>query len=182
MDDQTDMQQACDSMTPLAVQAPRHASGGEQTDKAASGTSRFRAEREPPRHKPGSGPVFRCGHCMLPMADMESDPALRCPGCDRRNALPGHIWVCCERCHFEQRVRTHQLTAEPCCVNCGQVLVVDDVVLTPLVHRGRPSRSVTRRHRHSHRGHRSGNHDQAILLLAMFAAAVFLSLKLLSQL
>jgi len=149
------------------------------TSSPDGAASRFVVQREPP--STGGKPVFRCGHCLLPLADVQRDPALRCAGCGHRSALPARVWVGCDRCGFEQRVHTSVLAAESLCVSCGQPLVVADVVLTRLYRRHARIHSPGHRH---HRGqrHRHGYHDRAVVLLLMLAAALFLSLKLLSQL
>jgi len=90
--------------------------------------------------------------------------------------MPEAIWVCCDRCSFEQRVRVSRLGCEPRCASCGAVLSVPDVVMVPLVRR---RRHVPHR---AYGGHRSGRRDQASLALVVMVAAVLLSLKLLSVL
>jgi hypothetical protein len=90
--------------------------------------------------------------------------------------MPEAIWVCCDRCAFEQRVRVSRLGCEPRCASCGAVLSVPDVVMVALVRRRRrlPHRDYVHRC--------SGRRDQASLALVVVVAAVLLSLKLLSVL
>ncbi|MFH1746379.1 MAG: hypothetical protein ABIG44_04970 [Planctomycetota bacterium] len=142
--------------------------------------SRFLEENEPPAAASPHDRVYRCGHCLMPAPEVQGNPVMRCPHCHGRNALPSRLWINCDSCGFEQRVRTRRLAAEPRCISCGHVLAVEDVLLTPL-HRHNRHRSVSRqRRRDDHRP--ASRHDQALMVLLVFGAAILLSLKLLSQL
>ena len=183
VDDQAHMGQRCEMTAPLAVRRPASDFDWGQPDIPGPRPSRFVVQRDPVHPAPDGGPVFRCGHCLTPLPDVEMDPALRCPSCRRRNAPPGGYWIGCDRCGFEQRVRSRQLRAGPRCVNCGQLLSIEELVLTALHRRHkRPARAHQSHNRRRSGRPSSGRRDQAILVVLMFAAAVLFSLQLLSQL
>jgi len=129
----------------------------------------------PPRTR--SAPFFRCGHCLAVIPEAALDPSLRCPACHKRNALPRGVRASCERCKHRQHVRIRQLTSEPRCAACGQVLSIEDVILTPL-HRRRRS------HESGHAGRyrrREGGRGQGVLTLLIVGVGALLALKLIVQ-
>lgn len=130
---------------------------------------------------PRTSPLFRCGHCLAVIPRAALDPSLRCPACHKRNALPPGVRTTCERCGREQRIRVRQLGSEPRCTGCGQILWVDDVVLTPLHRRRRHEHATTSGHAGRYR-HREGGRGQGILTLLILAIAALLSLKLITRL
>jgi hypothetical protein len=173
MDDQTDMGESCESVT--ALMSMSAASKAAENDPASG--SRFVRERSRPQAAPGKKLLLRCGHCLMPMPDVDSDPTPRCPHCGRRNALPTQVWMSCDQCGFEQPVALAAVKTQALCMSCGRPLEAGDVVLTRL----RRRHGVRVRHVHHHsRTHE--RHDRAILLLLMLTAILTLSLKLFSQL
>ncbi len=123
-----------------------------------------------------AGPVLRCGHCLKPTPQSSGDPNLYCHSCGRRNALPSHVWVTCARCQLEQRVQTRQLGIERRCPACGQVLPMNELVLTPLLRR----RHTVRTRRRTPQSFGSPREYAAVMLL-FFATAALTVLMLLTQ-
>jgi hypothetical protein len=117
----------------MGTRAPALANNCGQRTATESGLadSRFVQQREP--QFPGPGEVLlRCGHCLACIPDPESDASLRCSECGRRNALPTGIWLTCDRCGFEQRVRTRAIGTGPCCASCGAEFESGEIVLKAL--------------------------------------------------
>ncbi|MGD8452860.1 MAG: hypothetical protein PVJ57_13655 [Phycisphaerae bacterium] len=147
---------------------------GDPDEHIGVATSQFVVEREASLHVSQGALLFRCGHCLTPLPEVDGNPTLRCPACRRRNALPDRAWVNCLHCGFEQRISVRRAGAEPRCTSCGHVLTPADVVL----------KRMFRRRRRSARSHmlRRSNHEQAVLLLFLLGVAALLSLRVLSLL
>ncbi len=117
-------------------------------------------------------PTLRCDWCRDEVDADFAGRVIRCD-CGQRLSVPARIRVRCGRCSFSHWVRSRELQVERLCASCGQPLVIEDVVLSPL-RRHRAQQFSAAASPGSH-----GNAGWTMLLLGMALLAAFMLFSML---
>ena len=110
--------------------------------------------------------MLRCDWCRGEVDPDGAGRVVRC-NCGQRVSVPSRVRVRCGRCGFCHWIRARELQVERLCAECGQPLIIQDIVLAPL-RRHRPTRLSG-----SSSGPR-GNAVWTMLLLGMALLAAFM--------
>ena len=111
--------------------------------------------------------VLRCDWCRGEVDPDGAGRVVRC-NCGQRVSVPSRFRVRCGQCGFSHWVRARELQVARLCAECGQPLIIHDIVLRPL-RRRRPTRLSGSSSSGSH-----GNAVWTMLLLGMALLAAFL--------
>ena len=117
-------------------------------------------------------PTLRCDWCHGEVDAHFAGRVIRCD-CGQRLSVPTRIRVRCGRCSFSHWVRSRELQVERLCASCGQPLVIQDVVLSPLRrHRPKPFSAAGS----------SGSHGNAVWTMLLLGMALLAAFMLFSKL
>lgn len=111
--------------------------------------------------------VLRCDWCRGEVDPDGAGRVVRC-NCGQRISVPSRIRVRCGNCGFSHWVRARELQVDRLCAECGQPLIIQDIVLAPL-RRRHPTRPAG-----SGGSGSRGNAVWTMLLLGMALVVAFI--------